>query len=263
MKNIEARRVRFVDLSLTLEDTRAWAPWWAKNAVKYQTHAFGRLAIWLLFRLPKKFLPNQLGWANEEIRLSTHGTTHVDAPWHYGPLSEGRPARTIDEMPLEWFFQDGVVLDFRHKPSTDGITPDDLKTSLKKINHTLQPGQIVLIMTGADQIDGTLAYFDRGPGVTAEATRWLIQQGIRVMGTDAWGWDRPLKTMARMAKETKDLRFFWEAHFVGQELEYCHMERLAHLEQLPANGFKVCCFPLKVKRGSAGPARVVAMVPEI
>jgi kynurenine formamidase len=202
-----------------------------------------------------------LGWANEEIRLSTHGTTHVDAPWHYSPTCQGRPARTIDEMPLEWFFQEAVVLDFRGFAPSQGISSQDIQHALQKINFTLQPGTIVLICTGADRYEKSRGYFDHGPGVTAEATRWLIQQGIRVMGTDAWGWDRPLKEMARIARQTRNQRFFWEAHFVGRDLEYCHMERLANLDQLPAFGFKICCFPLKVKRGSAGPARVVALIP--
>jgi kynurenine formamidase len=53
---------------------------------------------------------------------------------------------------------------------------------------------------------------------------------------------------------------FWAAHFVGVEHEYCHMERLANFDQLPASGFRVCAFPLKVRGGSAGPARVVALL---
>ena len=49
-------------------------------------------------------------------------------------------------------------------------------------------------------------------------------------------------------------------HLVGLEKEYCHMERLTNLDKLPRNGFTLSCFPLKVARGSAGPARVVAMI---
>jgi kynurenine formamidase len=67
---------------------------------------------------------------------------------------------------------------------------------------------------------------------------------------------------ARRAKETGRRDLFWEAHFLGVEKEYCHMERLANLDQLPRTGFTVCAFPLKVKGGSAGPARVVALVDE-
>jgi hypothetical protein len=62
--------------------------------VRHQGHHLGLLAIWLLFRLSPRHLRTGLGWANDTIRLSTHGTTHVDAPWHYAPTSAGQPARS-------------------------------------------------------------------------------------------------------------------------------------------------------------------------
>ena len=80
------------------------------------------------------------------------------------------------------------------------------------------------------------------------------------MGIDAWGWDAPLGKQAREAKRTGRSDLFWEAHFVGVDKEYCQIERLANLSALPPKGFTVCAFPLKVKRGSAGPARVVALL---
>ncbi len=62
------------------------------------------------------------GWAIEEIKAITHTGTHVDAPYHYGPLSGGKPARRIDQVPLEWCFAPGVVLDVRHKAAGEFIT---------------------------------------------------------------------------------------------------------------------------------------------
>jgi kynurenine formamidase len=37
------------------------------------------------------------------------------------------------------------------------------------------------------------------------------------------------------------------------------MEKLCNLEQLPPDGFTVACFPHKIKRGSAGWTRAVAL----
>src|SRR3954451_10997344 len=96
--------MRVIDLSVPLADERAWEPRFMRSHVKRQSHRFGLLAIWWLFRITPKYLRGGLGWSNETIVLSTHGTTHVDAPWHYAPTSEGRPARTIDQLPP------GVVL---------------------------------------------------------------------------------------------------------------------------------------------------------
>jgi kynurenine formamidase len=109
-------------------------------------------AIWALFRLTPKYLRTGLGWANDTIILSTHGTTHVDAPWHYAPLSEGRPARTIDQLPLQWFYGDGVVLDMRHKRHGEAITSEDIQSALAPIDYTIKPYDIVLVQTGNDRL---------------------------------------------------------------------------------------------------------------
>lgn len=254
--------MKIIDLSLPLEHDGSWAPWWARNRVKYQGHRFGKFMIRLLFGLRAKHLLTGLGWANEVLSLSTHGTTHVDAPWHYGPLCEGQPARTIDQMPLDWFYGPAVVIDVRHVDAMGAATTEDLQAGLKRINHTLRPGDIVLIRTGNDNLWRSPAYYTHGPGVSAAATRWLLDQGVRLTGIDAWGWDAPLHEQARRAKQSGSAGIFWEAHYVGTQQEYCHMERLAHLDQLPPAGFTLCAFPLKVKGGSAGPARVVALLDE-
>jgi kynurenine formamidase len=172
----------------------------------------------------------------------------------------GKPARTIDQVPLEWCFADGVVLDMRHKNDGDTIGVADVTGALERIGYTLKPLDIVLVQTGGDGLLGSREYFTTGAGVTADATRWLLDQGVKVVGIDAWGWDGPLQPQADEAKRTGRNDVFWAAHYVGVDKEYCQLERLASLDALPPYGFKVCCFPLKVAGGSAGPARVVAMI---
>jgi kynurenine formamidase len=252
--------MRLVDLSVTLAPDADWAPRWSRAKVKRQGHKFGAIAVWLITRLPRRYLRSGLGWANDMLRLSTHGTTHLDAPWHMTPISEGRPARTIDQVPLEWCYGDGVVLDMRHKGDGEVIEVDDVRGALSEIGHELKPLDIVLIQTGGDRLLGTPEYFTRGPGMSAAATRWLLDRGVKVTGIDAWGWDGPLGPQARRARQAGRDGVFWAAHYVAADKEYCHLERLANLDRLPATGFKLCCFPLKVEGGSAGPARVVAIV---
>ncbi len=252
--------MQFIDLSLALENDRQFAPWWARTRVRYQSHRFGRWAIHWIWGLPRHLLGSRTGWANETLHLSSHGTTHVDAPWHYGPKCEGGPARTIDQMPLDWFYGPGVVIDIRHLAKTEAATVETIQSALRQEQLTLEGGEIVLFRTGNDQLWRTRDYFTAGPGVSATATRWLIDRGVRLMGIDAWGFDAPLDHQVREAKRTGRKDLFWESHFVGTEREYCHIERLANLDALPSGGFHVCAFPLKVAGGSAGPARVVAMI---
>lgn len=190
-----------------------------------------------------------------QLSMGSHQGTHLDAMYHF--IDDGK---TLDQMPLDWFYGAGVVLDLRHLDCTAAATVNDLKLALDRIAYSLAPRDIVLIQTGNDRWLGKREYFERGPGVSAEATRWLVEQGVRVMGIDAWGWDAPLKVQAEEARRTNRNGIFWAAHYVGAELEYCQIERLGQLDQLPPHGFTVCAFPLKVVGGSAGPARVVALV---
>jgi len=254
------RRVRIIDLSIPTESSPSEP---LPIQVIHEAHTESVEAMKRFFGCQETDLPGGLGWANDQVRMNAHSGTHVDAPWHYFPTSEGKRARTIDEMPLEWFYGDGVVLDMRHKPNGSSITVSDLQKALERINYKIKPWDIVLIETGADKYWGNLEYFDAGCGMTMDSTLWLIEQGVRVMGIDAWGWDRPFWALKEEFQRTGDEGVLWEAHRAGVEKEYCHIEKLANLDKLPAPfGFEVSCFPVKLTRGSAGWCRAVAIIRE-
>ena len=151
-----------------------------------------------------------------------------------------------------------VVLDLRHRGDGERIEAADVEAALGSAGHALKPLDIVLVRTGRDAFYGRPDYVRRGCAVSAEATRWLYDQGVRVMGIDAWGWDRPLWMQAEDAKTERRTGIFWAAH--QADLAYSQIERLANLDQLPPTGFTVACFPLRLVGGSAAPARVVAIL---
>lgn len=256
-------KMRLIDLSVPLEHQAAHEPIPAR--VSYVTHdGQGRQQMQQFFGVPPEDLvySNGLGWAIEEVQAITHTGTHVDAPYHYAPTSEGKPARRIDEVPLEWCFAPGVVLDMRHKAAGDFITVDDLQAALARIDHRLQPLDIALLWTGADKRLNSPAYFEQ-PGLGREGVLWLVEQGVRVIGIDAYTLDRPFASMVADYRRTGDGRFIWPAHFAGITREYCQIEKLANLEQIPRpHGFYVSCLPVKIKQASAGWCRAVALVPE-
>lgn len=253
--------MRMIDLSALIEPSPPDAPPFYRTGIAYSDHAAGAAQIASLFHLPPGLLRDGEGWATEELHgFGTHNSTHVDAPWHYNSRVAGERAQTIDELPLDLFFGDGVVLDIRHKADGEALTVADATAELARIGYRLKPRDIVLVRTGRDAFYGQPDYAFRGPGVTAEATRWLFDQGVRVMGIDAWGWDAPLNMQAREALERREQGVFWAAHQVG--LPYMQIERLCNLGALPPFGFTVACFPLKIKGGSAAPCRAVALLPE-
>lgn len=256
---------RFVDLSITLEAGIPSDPPMMIPSIDYVNHVQGAQQMTDFFPgLEKNQLPNGLGWALELMTLTTHSGTHLDAPYHYHPtMDKGKPALTIDEVPLAWCFSDGVVLDFRHKADGDRITVGDLEKELYRINYEIKPFDIVLVQTGADKKWGTPEYLVTGAGMDRESTLYLTEKGVRVVGIDAWSWDRPLPFLAKEFIETGDPKVIWEAHFAGIEAGYCHMEKLANLSSIGRpTGFTVCCFPIKIKGASAGWARPVAIVEE-
>lgn len=210
-------------------------------------------------------LPNGLGWASENITLSTHSGTHMDSPYHYHPTMGGQKSRTIDEMPLEWAFGPGLVLDMRHKEPATVITPEDVQSALEKMDYRIKPLDIVLVMTGADkywQNNDLKNYINGYAGMGREATLWLIKQGVKLVGTDAVGWDRSFASQAKDFQKSKDRSLIWEGHFAGIEAEYYQMEKLANLDQLPPYGFLVYCFPIKIQKASAAWVRPVAVIEE-
>jgi kynurenine formamidase len=250
----------FVDLSAPITSTPDdVALPFLKVQVDFTDHDAGAREIEAALGVPRRLMRDNEWAAAEVLHLGTHNSTHVDAPWHYNSQIAGRPAAKIDELPLEWFHGPGVKLDMTAKADGDAITPQDCEAELARIGHELRPGDIVLMHTGRDRFYDRPDYWALGPGVSAAATHWLYDLGVRVMGIDAWGWDQPLGMQAAEAIERDEAGIFWAAHQC--DLAYSQIERLFNLGALPATGFTMSCFPLKVVGGSAGPTRAVAIVP--
>jgi kynurenine formamidase len=252
------RRLRFIDLSAALENSGNEP----SEKIKYINHEEAVEVFAVPRGISAADLPEGKYCAVENVSLTTHSKTHMDAPWHFGPMSEGKVAKTIDEIPLEWCYGHGVVLDFSHREKGELITVEDLQAALEKIEYSIRPYDIVLIRTDTSKRIGTEGYENMHPGMSREGTLWLIEQGVKVTGIDAWGWDRPFGVMVEeYQKGIKDR--FWAAHFAGREKEYCHLENLVNLDRIPRPyGFKLAVFPIKVKGGSAGWVRAVAIVEE-
>ena len=252
---------RFVDLSIYLENDVVSDPPPFGPRIEYMTHetTFPQMAPFFP-GLKKEDLPDGAAWAVEKVELITHNGTHLDAPYHFHPtMNKGERAIAIDEVPLEWCFQPGVKLDFRHLPDGYVATAADVEAELKRIGHELRPLEIVVVNTRAGSRYGHDDYVSAGCGVGYEATMYLLERGVRLTGTDAWSWDAPFVYTAEKYKATRDASLIWEGHKAGRDIGYCHLEKLHNLEALPADGFIVSCFPHKIRGASAGWTRAVAI----
>jgi kynurenine formamidase len=249
--------MRLIDLSLPLQNS-AEAP----DILHYTDHQTSAIERGRSLGFDPQLLPEPgVHTASERYNTATHmGATHVDAPWHYGPTSEGRPARTIDELPLEWFFSDAVRLDLAAGPSSEEISADEVQAELERTGCRLKPLNIVLVRTGADGFWGTPEYTTSGRVMSVRAAEYILDQGVRVVGFDSTSPDRFVRQAVPALAAGRPEEFL-PVHMLGRRREFCIVEKLTNLDRLPAQGFQVCLFPLNVHRGSGGWCRAVAILP--
>jgi len=257
---------KIIDLSVTLED-KPTSPAHHQPKIDYVNHddsweLFGKL----LPGVTPADMPDRKAWAVEKISLSTHAGTHMDAPWHYHPTTNhaltagGEPAPGIDQVPLDWCLKPGVKLDFRHFEAGYVVTPQDIQDELKRIGYELKPLDIVVANTRAGARQGQADYWESACGFGRDATLWMLEQGVRIVGTDSYSWDPAFKYVIERFNKSKDPAILWEGHKAGREIGYFQMEKLTNLDQLPSHGFTISCFPIKIKDASAGWCRTVAIL---
>jgi kynurenine formamidase len=255
---------KIIDLSIFFENGTLADPPVYEPKIKYRTNKETVDELLPFFPgLKKDDLPDGEAWAIEWVQITTHNGTHLDAPYHFhSTMNKGERSWTIDEVPLDWCFQPAVKLDFRKFEDGYVATAKDVEAELKRIGHTLKPLEIVVVNTRAGECYGKEGYVAAGCGMGYEATMYLLERGVRVTGTDAWSWDAPFVYTAKRYAQTKNAKLIWEGHKAGRDIGYCHIEKLHNLELLPPDGFQVACFPCKVKGGSAGWTRAVAILGE-
>ena len=256
---------RIIDISVPLQSDIASDPPGTEPKITYFDHKQSAPQVCTFFpgSTPAD-LPDGEGWAVERIDISTHNGTHLDAPWHFAStMDKGKRAITIDEVPLEWCFQPGVKLDFRHFPNGYVATPADVEAELKRIGHTLRAARDrrrqhlggKALRRARLRADG----LRHGPG--GDALSHLARRARSPAPTPGRG-TRPSSTRPRNMPRPRTPSLIWEGHKSGREIGYCHIEKLHNLEALPAHGFTVACFPVKIKAASAGWTRAVAIIEE-
>jgi len=187
-----------------------------------------------------------------------HGGTHLDSPVHF---AKGR--NTVDQIPLQQLMGTAIVIDVTQQC----VTNPDYQVSVsdfqnwERRNGRIRPGTIVLLKTGFGKLypdrQKYLGTDERGagavpklhfPGLDPAAARWLMQnRSIKAIGLDTASIDYGQSTL-------------FESHRILFEKNIPAFENVANLEQLPVKGFSVIALPMKIKGGSGGPLRIVALL---
>ncbi|WP_297474669.1 cyclase family protein [Thermococcus sp.] len=155
------------------------------------------------------------GYYMNVLKMGEHTGTHVDAPAHFIP-----GGKTVDELPLEKFIGEGLVLDVR---GGEG------EIKLDEIPDSGYFDRVVLFLTGGRELSPEVALF-------------LVAEGAKAVGTDSMS----------IGDEA--------VHKILLSAEVPVFENLAGLEALLGREFTFIALPLKIEGGSGSPVRAVAVL---
>lgn len=174
-----------------------------------------------------------------EYTMTTHVGTHVDAPSHF--IADGL---SIDEIPLDKFMGEGMVLKLNKEPLSL-ITIDDLLP----YEHEIKEGDILVLHTGWDQLYGEESYHDH-PYLSEDCAKWLVSKKIKALGVDFTTPDCPIK------KRPSD--FNWPVHHILLGNHILVIEHLTNLSLLDNQRVFINASPIIIKGADGAPARIIA-----
>jgi kynurenine formamidase len=215
------------------------------------------------FRLEKDFegmTEKGYYYAANKFSTAEHGGTHIDSPVHF---AQGR--HTVDQIPLEQLIGEALVIDVTKQceanPDYQIATADFLEW--EKANGQLPKDAIVLLRTGYGKYwpdrKKYMGTDERGteavaklhfPGLGPEAARWLTQnRSLKAIGLDTPSIDYGQSTL-------------FESHRTLFDKNIPAFENLANLDKLPGKNFIIIALPMKIKNGTGGPLRIIAILKE-
>jgi kynurenine formamidase len=182
--------------------------------------------------------------AVNRLEFGEHTGTHVDAISH---MARQYREQSIDTMPLTMFYTEGICLDLSHKSLRELIEPADLVQALSQANLEIKRGDTILLYTDHYRRAFGTDDWQHGSGVSAEAARWLGQQGIAAFGVE---------TASPGVRHVSNR----DVHHICGELGFTHYENMINLHLLIGRGrFRFIGLPLKIRGGTGSPVRAVAV----
>lgn len=189
---------------------------------------------------PPPHFPEGVSFATSLIVMSDHAGTHLDSTYHFNPHGH-----TAEQIPLEFLYGEGVVVDFSSKKPGDSITAEDFEAVSKRVGVRVKARDVVLLRTGASEKWNSPDYNSHIVQIKAGLLEWLTERGVVVVGVDMSSLDIPPN---------------FEAHLFMRRKPYYHIENLANLDKIPQPRFKFIGLPLRLVGATASPIRAVAII---
>jgi kynurenine formamidase len=179
-----------------------------------------------------------------KIEMGEHTGTHVDA---FNHMAREYMSQSIETMPLSMFYTEGICLDLSEKGLRELIDVGDLEKALLDSNQTIKIGDTVLLYTDHYRRAYGTEDWELGPGLSAEAARWLGKHEIAAFGVE------PMSPGIRKISNK-------EVHRICGEMGFTHYENMINLDQLIGrNRFRFIGLPLKIRGGTGSPVRAIAV----
>ena len=186
------------------------------------------------------------GYAVKGLSLCDHDSTHMDAISHFQP---DRPDLSIEAFPLEHCFTQAAWIDVSDVPPRTHITLERVHRAMEEARiERLPEGGTLLYYTGAARLwNDPLRFLSEYPGLDGEASRWILDQGVVNVLTDAVSTDNPADVT-------------YPNHTAHAERLVNHTEIVANIERIPVHqGFTVMVAPLRLVGATGSPVRVLAL----
>jgi kynurenine formamidase len=196
-------------------------------------------------------------YASATYGASEHGGTHLDSPIHFA-----KGGATTDQIPVSRLIGPAVVVDVARACREDRdyrLRVADL-SAWEAAHGRIPDGAIVLVRTGWGRFwPDKRAYLGtdtpgdtanlRFPGISREAAEWLAaDRKVSGVGIDTASLDHGPSTD-------------FIAHRVLNGAGIFGLENVASLDKVPEAGATLIALPMKIKGGSGGPTRVIAILP--
>ena len=198
-------------------------------------------------------------YSANNFSTAEHGGTHIDAPIHFA-----EKGISVDEIPLEKLIGPAIKIDVSSKTHHNSdylINIDDLLAWENREKIKIPKGCIILLETGFSKFyPDKVSYMgtaERGedaveklhfPGLSKEAAKWLVEQ----RNINAIGIDTPSIDYGQSE--------YFESHIILLNQNIPAFENLTNLDKLPSIGFEIIALPMKIKKGSGAPLRIIAIV---
>jgi len=180
------------------------------------------------------------GYNLELLFLSTHTGTHMDAPHHF--LEKGAK---IHEISLKKLVSEAVLIKSKKKGG-ESITKMDIQ-KFEKNHEKIASFSSVIFYTGWQRNLQKKYYFEKNPGLSVSAAKYLASKKINLVGIDSPSID--------LGKDSK-----FSVHQIFAKKGMLIVENLANLEKIKSSKFHLVVLPLKLKNATGSPVRAIAFV---